>query len=493
MKFYFSRNQLFLVLFCIVFCFGCNKKTENVEWIETTIDHPWVKQSSLKQISSDSKIVDVKIQTTEEQQTIDGFGTCFNELGWTSLSLLNNEDREKVMEELFAPGKGANLSICRMPVGANDFSLDWYSYNETEGDFEMKNFSIAEDEKTLIPFIKNAQKYNPNIKLWASPWCPPSWMKYNKNYACRSSILNQNSARQKDHKYWNNLPPDKEGHEGTDMFIQEDKYFKAYALYFSKFIDAYKAHGINIFAVMPQNEFNSAQVFPSCCWTAAGLNKFIGSYLGPAMEEKNVDVYFGTMERPTELLVDTILQDPKSSKYVKGVGFQWAGKKAIPGIHKRYPNLILFQTEQECGNGKNDWKGAMHSWDLMKHYLNNGVSVYDYWNTSLIEGGISHWGWAQNSLVIVDSKTKTFKYSPEYYIMKHVSHYVLHGAKKLKTVGKDKDVLAFKNKDGSVAVIIANQKSENKQISIEIDDKSYSFVLKPNSINTMVFNGNVSL
>jgi len=206
------------------------------------------------------------------------------------------------------------------------------------------------------------------------------------------------------------------------------------------------------------------------------------------MKDKNVDVYFGTMERPTEALVDTILQDPKSSKYVKGVGFQWGGKKAITGIHKRYPDLILFQTEQECGNGKNDWKGAMHSWNLMKHYLNNGVSVYDYWNTSLINGGISHWGWAQNSLVIVDAKTKTFKYSPEYYIMKHVSHFVLHGAKKLETGGKYKDVLAFKNPDNSVAVIIANQKFEKNMVSLNINDKIYSVLLKPNSINTLVIN-----
>ena len=71
---------------------------------------------------------------------------------------------------------------------------------------------------------------------------------------------------------------------------------------------------------------------------------------------------FGTMERANESLVDTVLTDPASGKYVKGVGFQWAGKGAIAGIHKRYPGLKLYQTEQECGDGKNDWKGAMYSW-----------------------------------------------------------------------------------------------------------------------------------
>ncbi|WP_372776451.1 hypothetical protein [Mangrovibacterium sp.] len=100
-------------------------------------------------------------------------------------------------------------------------------------------------------------------------------------------------------KYQNDLPLDREGKEGTDMFIQEDRYLQAYATYFSKFIDAYRIEGIDIFGVMPQNEFNSAQVFPSCCWTAAGLANFIGKYLGPAMQEQGVEVIFGTMERRT--------------------------------------------------------------------------------------------------------------------------------------------------------------------------------------------------
>ena len=72
-------------------------------------------------------------------------------------------------------GVGANFTICRMPVAANDFAINWYSYDETEGDFAMEHFSIDNDKQTLIPFIKSAQKYNPEIKLWASPWSPPSW------------------------------------------------------------------------------------------------------------------------------------------------------------------------------------------------------------------------------------------------------------------------------------------------------------------------------
>ena len=125
---------------------------QNASWISSSAETQWVKQPGLKLKKSNVK-ADVIINVSETQQTIEGFGACFNELGWTSLSLLSNNDREAILKELFQPGIGANFTICRMPVGANDFSRHWYSYNETDGDFEMKNFSIANDHETLIPFI----------------------------------------------------------------------------------------------------------------------------------------------------------------------------------------------------------------------------------------------------------------------------------------------------------------------------------------------------
>lgn len=500
------KNLLAIILTGII-GFAC-AQTKPAKLVTTTENKAW-SESEVK-LSGLSESADVIIDLNKTEQTIRGFGTCFNELGWTSLNMLKAEDRETVMKELFAPETGANFTICRMPVGANDFSLDWYSYNENDGDFDMTKFSIDHDKNTLIPFIKNAKKYNPSVEIWASPWCPPSWMKYNKHYASRSSVKFREMIEKRmkeqqnnggnppaassmmkmmtDPKYANDLAADKEGREGTDMFIQDEKYLKAYALYFSKFIEGYKNEGIKITSIMPQNEFNSAQNFPSCCWTAKGLANFIGSYLGPEMEKQGVEVLFGTMERPKEELVDTILTDSKSGKYVKGVGFQWAGKDALPGISKRYPNLKFYQSEQECGDGKNDWKGVLHSWDLMKHYLNNGVSVYEYWNTSLVKGGISRWGWAQNSLVVVDPDTKTYNFSNEYYLLKHASHFVKPGAKKLEAAGTYTDLLAFVNPDKSVVVLIFNQELAEKSVNIKVNGKIYPTKLAPNSISTLLVN-----
>ena len=465
---------------------------KKASWVSTTYDEPWVSQPAVLPTETGNG-ADIIIDTGKTAQTIEGFGTCLNEMGWVSLEKLGKDVRDSVMNELFAPGAGANFTVCRMPIAANDFAVDWYSYNETEGDFEMKNFSISHDRQTLIPFIKAALRFQPELKIWATPWCPPTWMKYNKHYASTSTtkmarILKQR-LKEGESTYMtrvvdNGLPEDKQGYEGTDMFIQEDAYMKAYALYFSKFIDAYRKEGIDIFAVMPQNEFNSAQIYPSCCWTAKGLARFIGQYLGPAMAGKGVELMFGTVERPDRALLDTILQDKDCAHYVKGVGFQWAGKDALPKVRAKYPGMKLYQTEHECGNGKNDWKGATRLWELLKHYLKNGVSVYEYWNTALTEGGISRWGWAQNSLVVVDESGKSFRLTPEYYVMKHVSHYVLPGAKRIETSGRYDDVLAFVNTDGSVVVIIGNADNTDKVVKFEVDGKVFSPTLKANSVNT---------
>jgi glucosylceramidase len=464
-----------------------------VEWVSSTQTEPWKLQKELSATAASDKF-DVEINLKNTLQTIEGFGACFNEVGWTSLSLLSDSDRESIFTELYAPGAGANFTICRMPVGANDFSRDWYSYNETDGDFEMKNFSIANDKETLIPFIKNAQKYNPALKLWASPWSPPSWMKYNKHYALKSlqkGITNVTSEE------WgiyftgldNGLKPEQEGKEGTDMFIQDDKYFKAYSLYFAKFIKAYRSENINIGMVMPQNEFNSVQPFPSCTWTAKGLAKFI-SYLGPQMNKLNVQIFFGTMERPDQRLVDSILTDVLSKEYIKGAGFQWAGKDAIAGIHKKYPDLPLYQSEQECGNGKNDWNYGKYAWGLMKHYFGNGASAYLYWNTSLIQNSISRWGWKQNSLVSVDPETKKYKYNYDYYVLKHLSHYVKPGAKLVSASGNFSNLLAFINPDNSVVIILQNDKAVQDTISIKIGSKIISAQIEPDSFNTLLLQQN---
>jgi len=465
----------------IVFSFLISCNSSRLEWIETTPDAVWqtkdVKNIEFGSATTATAIIDV----ANPLQTIDGFGACFNELGWTSLSLLNEADRDAVFRELFDYGKGANFTVCRMPVGANDFSKDWYSYNETDGDFEMKNFSIASDRETLVPFIKAALKYCPDLNIWASPWSPPEWMKDNKHYACQplDTSFFDNIGQ-------NGIKPEQVRHEGMNMFIQEDAYFKAYALYFRKFIEAYRAENIDIFMVMPQNEFNSCQPFPSCTWQAAGLATFIGKYLGPEMHALGVELMFGTMERPNAALADTSLTDAECKKYITGAGFQWAGKHSVGDIHKRYPHLKIYQTEQECGDGRNNWRGCVYSWGLMKHYFGNGANVYNYWNISLEEGGLSRWGWRQNSLVTVNRDSRNCRFTYEYYLMKHVSHFVLPGARFLPVSGEFTDLMAFRNADGSYVIVLHNAGNDAIKPVIQIGARTISVAMKPQSFSTII-------
>ena len=484
------RNLAIFVISLGLLCACSQNSTPVVGWVSTTADSLFISNPDIF-MSESSEKADVEVSINAPMQEIDGFGACFNELGWTSLSELKVEDRDLIINDLFS-NDGMNFSIARMPIGANDFSRDWYSYNETDGDFEMKNFSIVNDKETLIPFIKAALAVRPDLKLWASPWCPPSWMKYNKHYACMyqdPKTVRENMKRlgvdDQDITTLNHLAPNQQGAEGADMFIQRPEYLDAYALYFKKFIEAYRAEGIHIGMVAPQNEFNSCQIFPSCIWTAESLSNFVGKYLGPAMQKLGVKILFGTMERKNDLMIDTVMQS-EAGKYISAIGFQWAGKGAIKASHEKYPELKLVQTESECGNGQNSWDYCFYTWNLMKHYLNNGTSSYMYWNISLEENGLSHWYWRQNSLISVNKDTKTYKYTPEYYLMKQFSHFVKPGSKRLMTTGEYDNLLAFRNPDNSIVIVTANEDESIRLVKIRVGEFLLPVNLAPRSINTFV-------
>ncbi|WP_404339737.1 hypothetical protein AB2M62_00905 [Sphingomonas sp. MMS12-HWE2-04] len=235
-------------------------------WVVTTQASPWqLAETPQQSTARANEPGDVELQLDATLPAIEGFGACFNEMGWDAIGLLPRADQDAIFAELFGDA-GMGFALCRMPIGANDFARDWYSYDETPGDFALAHFSTARDEQTLMPFIQRALRVRPDLRLWASPWSPPSWMKTNRHYA---SVPNRPG--------WpdNGLQPDQRGAEGTDMFIQDERYFAAYARYFGKFIDDYARRGIRIGMVMPQNEFNSAQPFPSCCWTPTGLARFL--------------------------------------------------------------------------------------------------------------------------------------------------------------------------------------------------------------------------
>ena len=141
------------------------------------------------------------------------------------------------------------------------------------------------------------------------------------------------------------------------------------------------------------------------------------------------------------------------------MGGQASDSRRITGA---IPICKLYQTEQECGDSKNDWRFCRYAWTLLRHFFENGVSAYCYWNVSLAKGGISRWGWAQNSLVTVDAEAKHSPTTTSIYLMKHFSGFVQPGARRLQTMRWTgyENLLAFSNPDNSLVVVVQNDLCE---------------------------------
>lgn len=441
--------------------------------VVSTVDQPWQIQH-IKAKKSKTSQATISINDQVNHQIIDGFGGCFNELGYTALQLLDSTEQHKIMSDLFGTA-GTSFNLCRMSIGANDFAKNWYSLNETPNDLDMTNFSIARDQDRLIPYIKLAMQYRPDLQIWGSPWSPPIWMKHNRHYGGKATNM-----------YWGPLYGDnmKEIYD-NNRFIMEPKYLTAFATYFSKYISAYKNEGINISAVQPQNEAFANQLFPSCVWTAADLHEFTDGYLIPqlANDHPEVEVYYGTLNEDSIAYVDELLANSKAV----GVGVQWKGIKTIGQIHDKYPEMKIMQTESECNNGLNNWFTAEHTYDLLYQSFANGANSYMYWNMILDDMGLSTWMWRQNSMITIDRFSKAITYNPEYYVMKHFSHFLPAGSLRVDCQSENNSkALAFKTPDDQLIVMLTNQTEEEVTEIIQVGKKSYSVTLPAHAIATFI-------
>ncbi|MFF1530829.1 glycoside hydrolase family 30 beta sandwich domain-containing protein [Cellulomonas sp. NPDC058312] len=405
-------------------------------------------------------------------QTLRGFGGTFNELGHRAISALPEDDQETIYRELFSPDE-LNLRVNRSAVGANDFATSWYSYDETPGDYALEHFSVERDEERVIPFIRQAQRYQDEMVLHCSPWSPPTWMKNPPVYS-----------------------------SGTLVMTPEN--LDAYARYFVRFVQAYAERGITVSQIHVQNEVFADQKFPSCVWTSEQLRVFIRDHLGPAFEDAGLTtaIFLGTLNGPEDMtftatgqaltnyarFVDNILFDDDARRYISGVGYQWAGQHAVARTHEAWPELEIMQTESECGFGDNSWEEAEYVFHLVRHYLQHGATGYTYWNTALEPGGLSTWGWPQNSLLTVDTAAGTFTRNPEYYVLKHYSSAVRPGAVPLGVTGRfSAQGSAYANPDGSVVVVVQNALDRAEEFSFEDPTdatRAFTATLAARSLNT---------
>lgn len=410
--------------------------------------------------------------TGKKKQKILGFGGCFNELGWDALMQVSENDRQVFLDQLFL-AKHCHFNYGRVPIGANDFSLEWYSCDEVEGDFELKHFNVERDKAYTLPFVNEALKRASDLTLFASPWSPPTWMKTKKAH---------NYGRIK----------------------MEKAYLEAYANYFVKFVQAYEALGVKVSQVHVQNEPMADQKFPSCLWHGEDMLIFIRDYLGPAFENVGLstELWLGTINGPFmdfmmagqssfaefyDQFANTILSDATARGYLTGVGLQWGGKHVMEQIEASYPEMRLMQTESECGDGENTWEHMQYIFGQMWFYFRHGAERYTYWNMALLEGGISTWGWKQNSLCTVNPDTKKLTLQPEFYLMKHFSHFVQPGATLLETKGRmTTNSLAFENPDGTIVIVVGNSMKRDRTFTFIHEEKTFTAEILAQSMNTFV-------
>lgn len=446
---------------------------DGVQWVCSTDQTRWEQRNDFTVTAFKAdEVNDVMITHYTEQQWM-GFGGCFGELGWDALQLLDPASRKHVLDQLFGLAHGAALTFCRTPIGANDFARNYYSLDDHPGDLEMRRFSIARDRTALIPYIKAALAVNPDLQVWACPWTPPAWMKTNSHYATKAGQGNGYPGPDMEH--------------GQDQFIMRDDYLQAYATYFSKYLTEYKKEGIHIGMIMFQNEPYTINIWPNCSWSPQGTVRFLGQHLGPMLEREHPDVkmWYGTMNTNNLDEVLQVINDPQAGKYITGAGLQWEGKDIVAALRRQFLQMPLMCTENECGNGSNDWAAAEHTFATVKNYIENGVNAYMYFNMVLQDQGTSSWGWNQNSLVNIDSRTRKATFTPEFLLMKHLSHYVKPQAFKLKTMGNDDAMLAFRNPDGSTVIFIANTHGRPLEMTIACNWQVIHTKLPAHSFNTI--------
>lgn len=424
--------------------------------ITTTREQAWQKSECVAGVE-----IEVNLRlTTDRHQIWEGWGGCFNELGWIALSALPSERRDEILRELFDPDAGCRFNLCRLPIGASDYAAEWYSHNETSGDLTMKHFAIERDQLYLLPYIQAALALRPDMKLFASPWSPPTWMKFPKVY-----------------------------NYGTLVWTPE--ILRAYALYLAKFIQAYQREGVRIDQLHPQNELVADQKFPSCVWTGAQMRDFIRDDLGPLFVKLGLDceIWLGTLNmNDYDGYINTVLSDPAANGFIHGVGLQWDGKGMAQRLHASWPEKRIIQTENECGNGQNTWEYAHYVFGLLQHYISNGANAYVYWNMVLEPDGKSTWGWKQNAMVTVNGETQEVTFNPEFHVMKHYSHFIAPGAVRMGLAGcLAANAVAFENPDGSRVVVVANPLKNERRCVLGEGSRFSSMSLPPESFNTVVF------
>jgi glucosylceramidase len=378
----------------------------------------------------DNTQVNIEIRTAQRFQTWQGFAGAVSELGAQAVAALPAAERDRFFVEAFSKEQGIGLDWIRLPVGASDFALNAYSYSMTPDDFEMQAFSLARDQKLIIPFIQAAKAVNPRLRIHASPWSPPGWMKV--------------SGRM-------------DGVENSEI-RNEPAVLQAYARYLRRFVEAYAEQGLPIDRLMVQNEIDSPAPFPGCRWDVELFVRFHTDYLRGefARHGVNTEVWAGTFRTMSGLQAHQAFESEAFRRCVKGAAFQYSFPRLLQDFQLAFPGTRVMHTETVCHNGDNSWTQAASQFDDVVAYLNGNAEVFSYWNLVLNQEAKSAWGWGQNAMFTADVSTGRLRANPDAEVFRLFSRNIQVGARRVQAFSYLADTLCFENPDGTRALFLRN-------------------------------------
>ncbi|XP_053133307.1 lysosomal acid glucosylceramidase-like [Hemicordylus capensis] len=429
------------------------------------------------------------LDTSKRFQRIKGFGGALTDSAAINILSLTPDAQKNLLRSYFSD-EGIEYNLLRMPMSSCDFSVRPYSYDDWPYDYELKNFSLVdEDIKMKIPLVHRALALSKKpISLYASPWSPPVWMKTNEDWKGKGSL---------------------KGKAG-------DRYHKTWANYFVRFLDEYAKHNLTFWAVTAENEPNAGLIanYPFQClgFTAEEQRDFIELDLGPALansSHKDIRLIIlddNRIHLPHWAKV-VLSEDSKAYRYVHGIGVHWYMDfiapidKTVGATHELYPDYFLLATEACAGSHFWEKDVVLGSWDRGVQYshsilanLNQHVVGWTDWNLALdLEGGPN---WVQNfvdSPVIVDAGYDVFYKQPMFYHMAHFSKFIPEDSQRVgltivkKCLTCSLEHVALLRPDGSAVVVVLNQSGSDIPFGISDSVGLILTHIPPNSIQTYLW------
>jgi glucosylceramidase len=440
-----------------------------------------------------SSALTVTVDPTRAYQRMDGFGASITDSSASVLYRLDRRTRDATMADLFGR-VGDRLSFLRQPMGASDFvDGPHYTYDDVpagQTDYGLRHFSIAHDRKQILPLLRQALALNPRLKVMATPWSPPAWMKTSQSLV-------------------------------GGRLIDDPRIYDAYARYFVAFIEAYRRAGVPIYAVTvqnePQNRFPNA--YPGTDMPVAQEAKLIEA-LGPKLRAAHLHtLIFGYGHNWSEHPNDVANTPPDekgeedypfklmatpAGRWLAGTAFHcYAGDQVRQTqMHDAFPDKGIRFTECSGSHGPTDPPAQYFSdtlkWDARNITIGvprNWAMTTENWNLALDPSGGPHNGGCDTCTgVVTVGPGDTVTRDAEYYTLGHLSRFVQPGAVRIASTsfgttgwnGQIMDV-AFRNPDGSTALVVHNENDDPRSFAVAVGGESFDYTLPGGALATFVW------